>query len=93
MIIRSDFTPVASRTVCSLHFAGGKKTYINNVPTIIPETVKPIEHTPKRTLNSTGVLRLLPNVRSPDDLTRSIKTESDSDLIQETILQQQISDL
>ena len=64
------------------------------MPTIVPKTVKPIERTPRRTLNSTGVLRrLLPNVQTPDDLTKSIETETDSDLTQEAILQQQINDL
>ena len=58
------------------------------------QTVKPIERTPRRTLNSTGVLRrLLPSVQTPDDLTKAIETETDSDLTQEAILQQQINDL
>ena len=64
------------------------------MPTIVPKTVKPIERTPRRTLNSTGVLRrLLPNMQTPDDLTKSTETEADSDLTQEAILQQQINDL
>ena len=64
------------------------------MPTIVPKTVKPIEGTPRRTLNSTGVLRrLLPNMQTPDDLTKSTETEADSDLTQEAILQQQINDL
>ena len=90
-----DFTPTASYRVCSLHLAGEKKTFLNNVPTIVPKTVeRTIERTPRRTLNSTGVLRrLLPNVQTPDDLTKSIETEADSNLIQEAILQQQINDL
>ena len=58
------------------------------------QTVKLIERTPRRTLNSTGVLRrLLPNVQTPEDLTKAIETETDSDLTQEAILQQQINDL
>ena len=89
-----DFTPTASYRDCSLYLAGEKKTFLNNVPTIVTKTVKPIERTPRRTLNSTGVLkRLLPNVQTPDDLTKSIETEADSNLIQEAILQQQINDL
>ena len=32
-------------------------------------------------------------MQTPDDLTKSIQTETDSDLIQEAILQQQINDL
>ena len=72
MVSRKDFTPRASHRVCSLHFGGGKKTYLNNVSTIVPKTVKPIERTPIRTLDSTRVLRrFLPNVQTPDDLTKS----------------------
>ena len=64
------------------------------MPTIVPKTGKPIERTPRRTLNSKGLLRrLLPNMQTPDGLTKSIETEADSDLTQEAILQQQINDL
>ena len=35
----------------------------------------------------------MPNVQTPDDLTKSIETETDSDLTQEAIIQQQINDL
>ena len=57
------------------------------MPTIVPKTGKPIERTPRRTLNSKGVLRrLLPNMQTPDGLTKSIETEADSDLTQEAIL-------
>ena len=85
MISTKAFIPIASHRVFSLYFAGGKKTYLNNVPTIVPKTVKPIERTPRRTLNSTEV--------TPDDLTKFIESEADSDLTQEAILQKQINDL
>ena len=85
MISTKAFIPIASHRVFSLHFAGGKKTYLNNVPTIVPKTVKPIERTPRRTLNSTEV--------TPDDLMKFIESEADSDLTQEAILQKQINDL
>ena len=94
MTSRKDFTPTVSHRVCSVHFPGGKKTYLNNVPTIVQKTVKPIERTPRRTLNRTVVLRrLLPKVQTPDDLAKPIQTEADSDLTQEAILQQQINGL
>ena len=55
VISRKDFTPTASHRVCSLHLPGEKETYLN-VSTVVPKTVKPIESTPRRTLNSIGVL-------------------------------------
>ena len=74
MINRKDFTTTASRKVCSLYLAGGKKNYLNNVPTIVPKTLKPIKRTPRRILNSKGVLRrLLPHVQIPDDLKNFLK--------------------
>ena len=77
MINRKDFTQIASHRVCPSHFPEGKKTYLNNVPTIVQD--------------STGVLRrLLPNVQTPDDLT---KCETEFDLTQEAIFQQKINDL
>ena len=39
-ISRKDFIPIKSHRVCSSHFEGGKKAYANNVPTIVPKTVK-----------------------------------------------------
>ena len=37
-ISRKDFKPTAGHRVCSEHFPGGKKTYMNNVPTVTPKT-------------------------------------------------------
>ena len=94
MINRKDFTTTASRKVCSLYLAGGKKNYLNNVPTIVPKTLKPIKRTPRRILNRKGVLRrLLPYVQIPDNLTKFLETETESGLTREAILQQQINDL
>ena len=58
-ISRKDFVPSISHRVCSDHFVGGKKSYMNNVPTIVPKTIKPTEWKPRKTLNSSG------NHRSP----------------------------
>ena len=39
MISRKDFKdPKLGHRVCSLHFLGGRKTYLNNIPTIVPKT-------------------------------------------------------
>jgi len=35
-ISQKNFSPSTGHQVCSLHFEGGKKTYMNNVPVIFP---------------------------------------------------------
>ena len=37
MISRKDFQPTDGHRVCSKHFVGGRKTYMNNVPTLVPK--------------------------------------------------------
>ena len=37
LISRRDFHPGPRHSVCSEHFVGGKKTYMNNVPTVVPK--------------------------------------------------------
>lgn len=49
LIPRKDFSPTMGHRVCSEHFPGGKKTYMNRLPTIIPTTVKRISTKPRRT--------------------------------------------
>ena len=57
MISRKNFVPSASHRVCSAHFEGGKKTYLNNVPTVVPKTVKPTINKPRNTRNSATTQR------------------------------------
>ena len=52
MISRKNFVPSASQRVCSAHFEGGEKTYLNNVPTIMPKTVRMTINKPRSTRNS-----------------------------------------
>ena len=40
MDCRKDFKPTIGHRVCSEHFVGGKKTYLNNVPTLTPKIRK-----------------------------------------------------
>ncbi|XP_057298372.1 uncharacterized protein LOC130629250 [Hydractinia symbiolongicarpus] len=54
-ISRKDFKPSVAHRVCSAHFVGGKKTYMNNIPTIVPKTIKPSVTIPRKTLNSKGL--------------------------------------
>ena len=35
-ISRKGFKPTSGHRVCSEHFEGGKKMYMNNIPTIFP---------------------------------------------------------
>ena len=61
-ISRKDFKPTITHRVCSAHFEGGKKTYLNNVPTIVP---KLLLKTPKKERNTRTSLGLLPEILSP----------------------------
>ena len=38
---RADFKPTQYHRVCSKHFEGGKKSWLNNLPTIGPKIIKP----------------------------------------------------
>ena len=37
-VSRKNFKPTIGHRVCSEHFVGGQKTYVNNIPTITPKT-------------------------------------------------------
>ncbi|KAL3190089.1 hypothetical protein MRX96_020411 [Rhipicephalus microplus] len=39
----SKFTPTTGHRVCGAHFEGGKKTYMNRVPTIFPLRPQKVE--------------------------------------------------
>ena len=50
MISRQNFdNPGPGHRVCSLHFIGGRKTYMNNVPTIVPKSKGRKEQMPRPT--------------------------------------------
>ena len=38
LISHKDFSPTNGHIVCSTHFPGGHKTYMNKLPTIVPNT-------------------------------------------------------
>ena len=87
MISRKHFASAASHRVCSLHFVGGKETNLNNASTIVPENNKTYRrYSNKNIKQCESFRRLLSNIISPDGLTKSIETETESDLTQEAIL-------
>ena len=53
-ISRENFKPTDGHRVCSSHFLDGKKTYMNNVPLIVPKTIKPVPAKPRLTMTSSG---------------------------------------
>ena len=58
-ISRKNFDdPSEYHRVCSMHFAGGKKTYMNNISTIVPKFLKPTQHKKRTTANSSGQNRV-----------------------------------
>ena len=46
---RQNFSPNEHHRVCSEHFPGGKKSYLNNVPTLTPKLLKPTPTKPRQT--------------------------------------------
>ena len=52
MISRKDFCPGPGHRVCSEHFVGGKKTYTNNVPVIVPKNKNRKENKERKTVKS-----------------------------------------
>ncbi|XP_028418362.1 uncharacterized protein LOC114543675 [Dendronephthya gigantea] len=49
LISRRDFSPTIGHRICSLHFPGGRKTYLNNLPTIVPKATRPTPTKPRST--------------------------------------------
>ena len=49
LISRKDFTPTEGHRVCSEHFPGGQKTYMNNLPIIVPKSTRPTIPIPRTT--------------------------------------------
>ena len=53
-ISRKDFVSNGGHRICAKRFIGGRKSYMNNVPTIVPKTIKPPEVKPRKTRTSEG---------------------------------------
>ena len=52
LISRKNFVPSTSHRVCSVHFTGGKKTYMNNCPSLLSKQVKDNIKKTRITVNS-----------------------------------------
>ncbi len=52
LISCKDFRPSKYHRVCSEHFVGGKKTYLNNLPLIVPKATRPVIPTPRPIVKS-----------------------------------------
>jgi hypothetical protein len=52
LISRKDFSPTIGHRVCSLHFPGGRKTYFNQLPTIVPKATRPTPTKPRSTVKA-----------------------------------------
>ena len=52
LISRKDFTPTEGHRVCSEHFPGGKKTYLNNLPLNVPKKTRPAIPKPRTTFRA-----------------------------------------
>lgn len=77
-ISRKDYTLTASHRICSAHFAGGKKAYLNNVPRIIPKTVNLIKRTlRKRFKQYSSFKEVVAKSDESNDLTKSFETETE----------------
>ncbi|XP_012564728.2 uncharacterized protein LOC105849002 [Hydra vulgaris] len=92
-ISRKDFTPSSSHRVCSAHFQGNKKTYMNNVPTIIPKTVKLTAHVPRKTKNSLGLLHKTTQIPYSEELSTPVLSYKEKLKQENKILKDQIEDI
>ena len=84
-ISRKDFKPTNGHRVCSQHFEGGKKTYMNNVPTVFPlsKTHQKVNTEPRRTLirvnTPARTANTIPSDRSSEAIIEGGKELTDPD--------------
>ncbi|XP_065650766.1 uncharacterized protein LOC136078877 [Hydra vulgaris] len=92
-ISRKDFSPSSSHRVCSAHFQGNKKTYMNNVPTIIPKTVKLTARVPRKTKNSLGLIHKTIQIPYSEELSTPVLSYEETLKQENKILKDQIEDI
>ncbi len=65
LISRNDFISNKNHRVCSAHFPGGEKTYLNNLSLIVPKTTRPTIPTPRTTTKLRNrVLNITQNINN-----------------------------
>ena len=64
LISRRDFSPTIGHRVCSLHFPGGRKTYLNQLPTIVPKATRPTPTKPRSTVKARNRTLLVSSTKS-----------------------------
>ena len=64
LISRRDFSPTIGHRVCSLHFPGKRKTYLNQLPTIVPKATRPTPTNPRSTVKARNRAPLVSNLKS-----------------------------
>ena len=86
LISRKDFSPTTGHRVCSLHFPGGRKTYMNQLPTIVPKATKPTPTNPRPTVKARNRNSLVSNTKrvqpSRCGLFSELNNDHDGDLTQ-----------
>ncbi len=72
-----DFKPTSAHRVCSLHFPEGKKTYLNNFPSITPKTEgrKPVKE--RATIKARNSVLEAKSVKSDENVDPNIETGDD----------------
>ncbi|XP_065662595.1 uncharacterized protein LOC136085234 [Hydra vulgaris] len=92
-ISRKDFSPSSSHRVYSAHFQENKKTYMNNVPTIIPKTVKLTARVPRKTKNSLGLIHKTIQIPYSEELSTPVLSVEETLKQENKILKDQIEDI
>ena len=64
LIIRRDFSPTIGPRVCSLHFPGGSKIYLNQLPTIVPKATRPTPTKSRSTVKARNRTLLVSSTKS-----------------------------
>ena len=67
-ISRVGFKPTVGHRVRSKHFEGGKKTYLDNVPTITPKMANKTQPQPRATIRASNREVLLPDHQNSEAL-------------------------
>ena len=90
-ISRKSFNPSAGHRVCSLHFVGGKKTYMNNIPT---ENLGEKSHKSKLAPPRRPLIRHISSNLSPEVEKRSSSSpEKDSTAARSQIMELRVQQL